>query len=91
MNHREESITEMAEPGPPTNQTPEAPATPGPPRSKDEIALELMKFIAVTTGYGRAIQSAGFSAKTANRTPEEHAASLLELFDRCRTAVNRES
>ncbi len=71
-----------------------APAQPGPPmRSKDEIALELMKFIAVTTGYGRgtATSGAGFSGKPAARTPEEYAETLLELFERCRRAVDKES
>jgi len=57
-------------------------------RSKDEVALELMKFIAVTTGYGKASTgSAGFSGKPAARSPEEHADSLLELFNRCRKVV----
>jgi hypothetical protein len=61
----------------------------GPTRSKDEVALELMKFIAVTTGYGRAGGGAGFSGKP-NRSPEEYADSLLELFVRCRNVVNKE-
>ena len=57
-------------------------------RSKDEVALELMKFIAVTTGYGKAPQaSAGFSGKPAARSAEEHADALLELFNRCRKIV----
>jgi hypothetical protein len=71
-----------------------APAQPGPPmRSKDEIALELMKFVAVTTGYGKggAMTAAGFSGKPAVRSPEEHAEALLELFDRCRRAVAAET
>lgn len=70
-----------------------APAQPGPPmRSKDEIALELMRFIAVTTGYGKgnASPQAGFSGRPAGRTPEEHADALLELFERCRRTVNKE-
>lgn len=59
----------------------------GTPRtSPDEVALELMKFIAVTTGYGKGTPAAGFSGKGA-RSSEEYADSLLELFDRCRTAV----
>jgi hypothetical protein len=60
----------------------------GPARSKDEIALELMKFIAITTGYGKGPASAGYGAKGA-RSAEEYADSLLELFERCRTVVNR--
>jgi hypothetical protein len=60
-------------------------------RSKDEVALELMKFIAVNTGYGKSGQtSAGFSAKAASRSPEELSEELLNLFDRCRKAVNKE-
>ena len=74
---------------PNTQNTPEAPAQPS-GRSKDEVALELMKFIAVTTGYGKSTQTgAGFSAKPASRTPEEHADALLELFERCRGAINK--
>jgi len=81
----------MAELEPLTTGTPETPAAPGAARSKDEVALELMKFIAVNTGYGRASQSStGFSGKPATRSPEEHADALLELFDRCRKAVNKE-
>ena len=61
------------------------------PRSKDEVALELMKFIAVSTGYGKSSQSsAGFSGKPVARSAEEHAEALLELFERCRKVVNRE-
>jgi hypothetical protein len=71
-------------------QAPETASAP-PPRSQDEIALELLKFIAVNTGYGKAPQSsAGFSGKPSGRTPEEHAESLFELFDRCRRAVKKE-
>ncbi len=70
--------------------TSETQAASGPARSQDEIALELMKFIAVTTGYGRSSQSAaGFSGKPTARSPEEHAEALLELFDRCRRAVKK--
>jgi hypothetical protein len=56
--------------------------------SPDEIALELMKFIAVTTGYGKGAVSAGFGGK-GPRSAEEYADSLIELFERCRTVVNR--
>jgi hypothetical protein len=58
--------------------------------SPDEIALELMKFIAVTTGYGKGIPSAGFGGKEkGGRSAEEYAEALLELFDRCRSAVRK--
>lgn len=73
-----------------TPGTPEPTPASGPGRSQDEVALELMKFIAVTTGYGRATQSgAGFSGKPAARSAEEHAEALLELFDRCRKVVKK--
>lgn len=56
------------------------------PKNVDEVALELMKFIAVTTGYGKGTPTAGFAGK-GQRSSEEYADSLLELFDRCRTVV----
>jgi hypothetical protein len=50
-----------------------------------------MKFIAVSTGYGRASQSStGFSAKPTTRSAEEQAEALLELFERCRQVVYKE-
>jgi hypothetical protein len=72
-------------------ETPETAAPPTPPaRSKDEIALELTKFIAVTTGYGKGnTGAAGFSGKPAGRSAEEYAEALLELFERCRTVVSK--
>jgi hypothetical protein len=61
-----------------------------PKSNPDEIALELMKFIAVTTGYGKGIPSAGFGGKEkGGRSAEEYAEALLELFDRCRSAVRK--
>lgn len=81
----------MAELGTPTNNAADAPDAKGGPgagRSKDEVALELMKFIAVSTGFGKSGQTgAGFSPKAGTRSPEELAEDLLELFDRCRKAV----
>jgi hypothetical protein len=58
-------------------------------RSADEIALELTKFIASSTGYGKGSQAVGFAGKGA-KTPEEQVDSLLELFARCRKAVREE-
>ena len=60
-----------------------------PARSPDEVSLELMKFIAVTTGYGKGGATAGFTGK-GSKTPEEYAESLLQLFDRCRQVINQE-
>jgi hypothetical protein len=71
--------------------TPEAAAAGGPARTTNEVALELMKFIAVSTGYGRTSHSGtGFSGKPQGRSVEEHAEALLELFERCRKVVKRE-
>ncbi|MBV9759346.1 MAG: hypothetical protein JO340_02175 [Acidobacteriaceae bacterium] len=61
-----------------------------PPKNTDEVALELMKFIAVTTGYGRGTPSAGFGGK-GSRSSEEYADALLELFERCRGTVSKPS
>jgi hypothetical protein len=56
-------------------------------RSRDEIALELMKFIAVTTGYGKGSSAAaGFSGKP-SKSVEEYAEALIQLFDKCRSVV----
>ena len=79
----------MAETGTPTgNNTPEAATPPPGGRSKDEVALEMMKFIAVTTGYGKSAGGgAGFSGKPSTRTPEEQADALIELFQRCKKLV----
>ncbi|HEY3841002.1 MAG TPA: hypothetical protein VGL72_30740 [Bryobacteraceae bacterium] len=58
-----------------------------PGATNNEVALEMMKFIAVTTGYGKgATSAAGFSGK-ATKTPEEYAEALLGLFDKCREVV----
>lgn len=71
-------------------ETQETVTPPAPPaRTKDEIAFELTKFIAVTTGYGKGSTAAGFSGKPASRSAEEYAEALLELFERCRTVVNK--
>jgi len=68
----------------------EAPATgSGAARRNEDIALDLMKFIAVNTGYGKALQSsAGFSGKPSVHSAEEQVTALLSLFERCRKVVN---
>ena len=81
----------MAELEPPSSKPNEADAKAAAGRSKDEVALELMKFIAVNAGYGKSGQtSAGFSAKAGSRTPDDLADDLLNLFERCRKAVSKE-
>ncbi|MCL4794713.1 MAG: hypothetical protein KJZ84_09125 [Bryobacteraceae bacterium] len=72
-------------------ETLNTPSATGKEREKcgDEIALELMKFIASTTGYAKGAQAVGFSGK-GPRTPEEQADALLALFTRCRGVVRSE-
>ncbi|MGA8042371.1 MAG: hypothetical protein WCA37_06160 [Terracidiphilus sp.] len=56
-------------------------------RRNQDIALDLLKFVAGTTGVGRAVApSTGFSG-TAAPKPEEHVNELLELYGRCLKAV----
>ncbi len=62
-----------------------------PPRtglSKDEVALELMRFISTTTGMGKTSAGAGFGGKSP-KTPEEQVETLLQLFEKCREAVGK--
>ena len=66
----------------------EAPATGAAARRNEDIALDLMKFIAMTTGYGRTSSSGvGFQGSGAAAKPEEYASHLLELYGRCLEAV----
>ena len=58
-------------------------------RRNEDIALDLMKFIALTTGYGKTTGTGvGFQGSGAAAKPEDYAAHLLELYGKCRTAVN---
>jgi hypothetical protein len=69
--------------------TPRPPAGPGKEgSSKEEVALELMRFIAMTTGIGKTSTGAGFSGKTP-KTPEEQVDALLQLYERCRRVVSK--
>jgi hypothetical protein len=56
-------------------------------RRNEDIALDLLKFVAGTTGVGRpAAGSTGFSGAPAPK-PEEHVDQLLDLYTRCLKAV----
>jgi hypothetical protein len=56
-------------------------------RRNEDIALDLLKFVAGTAGVGRpAVGSTGFSGAGAPK-PEEHVTQLLELYSRCLKAV----
>ena len=62
-------------------------SAPGVRRDQD-IALDMMKFIAVTTGYGRTSSSgAGFQAPGGESKAEDYAKHLLDLYGQCLTAV----
>jgi hypothetical protein len=57
-------------------------------RRDEDIALDLMKFVAMTTGYGRTTSSGvGFQGSGSAAKPEEYAAQLLELYGKCKAAV----
>ncbi len=58
-------------------------------RRNEDIALDMMKFIAMTTGYGRAGTAAtGFQGGQVNKA-EDYAGHLLELYGRCLKAVQQ--
>jgi hypothetical protein len=60
----------------------------GSARRNEDIALDLMKFVAMTTGYGRTTSSGvGFQGSGSASKPDEYAAQLLELYGKCRAAV----
>lgn len=58
-------------------------------RRNEDIALDLMKFIAMTTSYGKTASSGGvgFTGGGAAAKPEDYAAHLLELYGKCLAAV----
>ena len=56
-------------------------------RRNEDIALDLLKFVAATVGVGRpAAPSTGFST-TPGSKPDEHVNELLLLYGRCLKAV----
>lgn len=68
----------------------EGPATgSGSARRNEDIALDLMKFVAMTTGYGRTTSTGvGFTGSGSAAKPEDYADKLLELYGRCLGAVS---
>jgi hypothetical protein len=68
----------------------EVPATgSGASRRNEDIALDLMKFVAMTTGYGRTASSTGvgFQGTGSAAKPEDYADRLLELYGKCLGSV----
>jgi len=56
-------------------------------RRTEDIALDLLKFIATQANVGsKAVGSTGFAASSSSK-PEDQVAHLLELYARCREAV----
>jgi hypothetical protein len=65
----------------------QAPNSPSGNRRSEDIALDLLKFVASVAGVGRATTtSTGFTAPTAPKQ-EDQIAQLLELYTRCLHAV----
>ena len=57
------------------------------PRRNEDIALDLLKFVAGATGIGRAAApSAGFVAASSSK-PEDQVNQLLDLYSKCLRAV----
>jgi len=53
------------------------------PRRDEDIALEMMRFIAITTAYGKTgAPGAGFERGTVSHA-EDYAEHLLQLYTRC--------
>jgi hypothetical protein len=68
----------------------EGPALHAGARRNEDIALDLMKFVAMTTGYGRTTSSGvGFQGTGSAAKPEEYATHLLELYGKCLAAVGK--
>src|SRR5258707_2003641 len=58
----------------------EGPALHASARRNEDIALDMMKFVAMTTGYGRTTSSGvGLQGTRSASKPDEYAAQLLEL------------
>jgi hypothetical protein len=56
-------------------------------RRNEDIALDLLKFVAGTAGVGKpAAPSTGFTGTPATK-PDEHVTQLLELYGRCLKTV----
>jgi hypothetical protein len=72
----------------PTEAFMEVPGLSGGARRNEDIALDLMKFVAMTTGYGKtSTGGVGFQGGGAASKPEDYADHLLELYGKCLEAV----
>lgn len=66
----------------------EMPALPMGARRDEDVALDLMKFIAMTTNYGKAASiTPGFQGGGAKSGTDDHAEQLLGLYTKCLDTV----
>ncbi len=57
-------------------------------RRDEDVALDLMKFIAMTTNYGKTGGATpGFQGSSAKGGAEDHAEQLLGLYSKCLNTV----
>jgi hypothetical protein len=64
------------------------PVTPNGARRNEDIALDLFKFVASTTGAGRpGAPSTGFTAPASSKS-DDHVDHLLELYARCLKTIS---
>jgi len=57
-------------------------------RRDEDVALDLMKFIAMTTGYGKSGGvTPGFQGGGTKGGPDDHAEQLLGLYSKCLDTV----
>jgi hypothetical protein len=65
----------------------QAPVSGNGARRNEDIALDLLKFVAATAGVGRTgATSTGFGAAGSSK-PDDQVTQLLELYGRCLRAV----
>ncbi len=65
----------------------QAGTTPNGSRRNEDIALDLLKFVAASAGIGKgASPAAGFVAASGSK-PEDQVNQLLTLYSKCLTAV----
>ena len=55
-------------------------------RRTEDIALDLLKFIATTANVTKPSASTGFAVAASNKA-EDHVTQLLDLYTRCKQAV----
>ena len=58
-------------------------------RRLEDVALDMMKFVAVTTGYGKSAQPGPGFQSGAPAKPDEYAEKLIELYGKCLKAVTQ--